>query len=149
MAPPPVYKANPEISDGTGRKQDQSQIILVLEALSLNRKISPTSLTATNLSSCHHHFSPRLLEKPPNFPAFKYLASLSSYLILPPYYNAGQCFIKKGFPGGSVVNNPPAKEEKQETSVGSLGREGPLEEELATHSNPLWIIPWTEKPGRL
>lgn len=71
MAPPPVYQANPEISDGTGRKQDHSQIIQMLEALSLSRKISPTGLTATNLSSCHHHFSPRLLQKSPNFPAFK------------------------------------------------------------------------------
>ena len=28
--------------------------------------------------------------------------------------------------------------------------EGPLEQEMATHSNILaWEIPWTEKPGRL
>ena len=32
--------------------------------------------------------------------------------------------------------------------VQSLGREGPLEEEMATHSSHLaWKIPWTEKPG--
>ena len=32
----------------------------------------------------------------------------------------------------------------------SLGREDPLEKEMATHSNILaWEIPWTEKPGRL
>ena len=31
-----------------------------------------------------------------------------------------------------------------------LGREGPLEEEMATHSSILaWEIPWTEEPGRL
>ena len=39
-----------------------------------------------------------------------------------------------GFPGGSVVKNPPAK---QESWVRSLGREGGLEEEMATHSSIL------------
>jgi len=34
--------------------------------------------------------------------------------------------------------------------VQSLGREDPLEEEIATHSSILaWRIPWTEEPGRL
>ena len=34
--------------------------------------------------------------------------------------------------------------------LGSLGREDPLEEGMATHSNILaWRIPWTEEPGRL
>ena len=55
-----------------------------------------------------------------------------------------------GFPGGSVVKNPPAKQELQETKVGSLGWEDPLEEGMATHSSILaWRIPWTEEPGRL
>ena len=37
-----------------------------------------------------------------------------------------------------------------ETRVQSLGREDPLENEMATHSSTLaWIIPWTEEPGRL
>ena len=37
-----------------------------------------------------------------------------------------------------------------ETWVQSLGREDPLEKEMATHSGTLaWRIPWTEKPGRL
>ena len=36
------------------------------------------------------------------------------------------------------------------TLVRSLGREDPLEKEMATHSSILaWRIPWTEKPGRL
>ena len=52
-----------------------------------------------------------------------------------------------GFPGGSVVKNPPAK---QKVQVQSLGLEDPLEKEIATHSCILvWEIPWTEKPGRL
>ena len=38
----------------------------------------------------------------------------------------------------------------QETWVQSLGREDPLEKEMATHSSTLaWKIPWTEKPRRL
>ena len=37
----------------------------------------------------------------------------------------------------------------RETRVQSLGREDPLEKEMATHSSTLvWKIPWTEKPGR-
>ena len=38
----------------------------------------------------------------------------------------------------------------QKTQVQSLGREDPLEEEMATHSSILaWEIPWTEEPGGL
>ena len=36
------------------------------------------------------------------------------------------------------------------TQVRYLGREDPLEKEMATHSSILaWRIPWTEEPGRL
>ena len=37
----------------------------------------------------------------------------------------------------------------QETQVRSLGREDPLEKEMATHSSIAWRSPWTEEPGRL
>ena len=38
----------------------------------------------------------------------------------------------------------------RETQVRSLGREDPLEKEMATHSSILaWKIPRTEEPGRL
>ena len=38
----------------------------------------------------------------------------------------------------------------QETRVRFLGREDPLEKEMATHSSILaWKIPWTEEPGGL
>ena len=38
----------------------------------------------------------------------------------------------------------------QETQVQSLGREDPLEKEMATHCSILaWEIPWTEEPGGL
>ena len=45
------------------------------------------------------------------------------------------------------VKNLPAM---QETWVLFLGREDPLEKEMAIHSSILaWKIPWTEEPGRL
>ena len=38
----------------------------------------------------------------------------------------------------------------RETQVWSLGKEDPLEKEMATHSSTLaWKIPWMEEPGRL
>ena len=38
----------------------------------------------------------------------------------------------------------------RETWVRSLGREDPLEKEMAIHSSTLaWKIPWTEEPDRL
>ena len=38
----------------------------------------------------------------------------------------------------------------QETWARSLGRENPLEEDMATHSSILaWKIPWTKEPGGL
>ena len=37
-----------------------------------------------------------------------------------------------------------------ETQIQFLGREDPLEKEMATHSSILaWRISWTEEPGRL
>ena len=56
-----------------------------------------------------------------------------------------------GFPGGSVVRNPPAMQEMQETWAQSLGQEDPLEEGMTTHSKDslAWRIPWTEEPGGL
>ena len=38
----------------------------------------------------------------------------------------------------------------RETRVQSLGREDPLEKEMAIHSSTIaWKISWTEEPGRL
>ena len=52
-----------------------------------------------------------------------------------------------GFPGASVVKNPPAV---QDMRVPSLGQEAPLEKEMAMHSSILVRkIPWTEEPGGL
>ena len=53
---------------------------------------------------------------------------------------------KWGFPGGSLMKNPPAM---PEMCVRSLGQEDPLEQEMATHSSILaWEIPWTERAQR-
>ena len=61
------------------------------------------------------------------------------------YYN-GICGVW-GFPGDSVVKNPPVQ---QEMWIQSLVWEDPLEKEMATYSSILaWEIPWTEEPGGL
>ena len=56
----------------------------------------------------------------------------------------------RGFPGGTLIKNPPANAGDARDSVRYLGREDPLEEEMTAHSSILaWKIPWTEKPGGL
>ena len=55
-----------------------------------------------------------------------------------------QLYINSSFSDGSVVKNPLAMQETQETQVRSLGGEDPLEKEMATHTSILvWRIPWT------
>ena len=54
--------------------------------------------------------------------------------------------MNKGLPSGSVVKNLPANAGAAGDEVQSLGREDPLEKEIATHS---WRILWTEEPGQL
>ena len=55
-----------------------------------------------------------------------------------------------GFPGGSVVKNPPANPGDTGDVVWCLGQEGHLEDEIATYSSILsWEIPWTQEPGGL
>ena len=51
------------------------------------------------------------------------------------------------FPGGSEVKASACNVGDQGSS---LGREDPLEKEMATHSSTCaWRIPWIEEPGRL
>ena len=54
-------------------------------------------------------------------------------------------------PHEAAVKNPSVIQETQEMQVWSLGREDPLEEEMASHSSILaWkILSRTEKPGEL
>ena len=52
--------------------------------------------------------------------------------------------------GASLVAQGLVMQEPQEMGVRSLGREDPLEKDMATHSNILaWRISWTEEPGGL
>ena len=52
-----------------------------------------------------------------------------------------------GFPGSS---DSKASAYNAETQVRSLGREDPLEKEMASHSSTLaWKIPWAEELDRL
>ena len=55
-------------------------------------------------------------------------------LIVDFWTNKGKLLAMLGFPGGSVVKNPPAKQEMQ---VWTLDWEDPLEEEMAAHSSIL------------
>ena len=49
-----------------------------------------------------------------------------------------------------MVKNPPANAGDARDMGSTLGQEGPLEKEMATHSCILaWKVPWTEEPGRL
>ena len=55
-----------------------------------------------------------------------------------------------GFSNGSAVKNLPVMQKTKETQVRSLGREDPLEKEMAIHASILaWEVPWTEEPGGL
>ena len=93
--------------------------VSTLILLRIHSQLLNMNIALSNYSTCH-------------------LFPLSVYYSL--HYN-------RGFPGISVVKNPPAK---QEMPVRSLGQEDPLEKEKATHSSVLaWRIPWTEEPGGL
>ena len=56
------------------------------------------------------------------------------------------CFVREGFPHGSVVKNP----QMPETQVRSLGQEDSLEKEIPTHFSILaWRLPRSEEPDWL
>ena len=56
-------------------------------------------------------------------------------------------YAVKGFPGSSVVKNPPAN--GRECWFNPWEKEDPLEKKMATHSSILaWENPWTEEHGR-
>ena len=70
-----------------------------------------------------------------------YLQLLKFFLPFQPSYK------NKSTPGGANGKETPLlMQETHETRVSSLGREDPLEKEMATHSSILaWKIPWTEE----
>ena len=54
-----------------------------------------------------------------------------------------------GTPGGTMVKKSAYQSRRCKRCKWPLGREDPLEKEMATHSSILaWQIPWTEEPGR-
>ena len=63
---------------------------------------------------------------------------INTYVYLIPIYRPIRASLVKSLPA------------MQKTRVQSLGREDPLEKEMANHSSTLtWKIPLTEEPGRL
>ena len=76
-------------------------------------------------------------------------SQINEYMLLFFFFNGEkfQIQVEKASLMVQMVKNLPAMWESQ---VPSLGRENPLEKEMATHSiTPDWKIPWTEEPGRL
>ena len=61
--------------------------------------------------------------------------------------------VPQGFvraPSSLVAQTVKCLPPRWETEIRSLGQEGPLEKDMATHYNILaWEIPWTEEPGGL
>ena len=59
-------------------------------------------------------------------------------------------YVFMGFQGVTSGKEPTCQCRRHETQVGSLGREDPLEEGMATYSSiPDGSIPWTEESGGL
>ena len=104
-----------------------------------------------NVSTTRTPVLPFYKHPTPTFPSFPPFLS-SSFLEL--FISAAQQSDSATHLGASqvalVVKNLPASAETQETQLRSLGREDPLEEEMATHSSiRAWEIPQTEEPGGL
>ena len=60
------------------------------------------------------------------------------------------CFISKCEQVSLVAQMVKHLPAMRESRVLSLGRQDPLEKEMASHSSTFaWKIPWTEEPGRL
>ena len=64
--------------------------------------------------------------------------------------NENKWLISASFPASLVAQMVKSLPAMWKTWVWFLGREDPLEKEMATYSSILaWRIPWTEEPGRL
>ena len=73
------------------------------------------------------------------------LSSLSNYI-----KTIWQNYSQQGGGPSQVAQMVKCLPAMQKTRVQSLGREDPLEKEMATHSSILaWEIPWTEEPSGL
>ena len=68
------------------------------------------------------------------------------------FQSYGHCWVAASFIGWAslVAQRVKRLPTMWETWVQSLGREDPLEKEMATHSSTVaWKTPWTEKPDML
>ena len=75
--------------------------------------------------------------------------SLGSMLSVPTFNRESEVWIQR-WRASLVAQRLKHLPGMLETWVWSLGREDPLEKEMATHSSTLaWRIPWREEPGRL
>ena len=64
--------------------------------------------------------------------------------------NRNYIYLKIAYWASRVAQRVKHLSAMRDTGVQSLGREDPLEKEMATHSSILaWRIPWTEEPGGL
>ena len=73
------------------------------------------------------------------------MQTISENLVSFIHFTCTFLILSLGFPGGSEVKVSACM---QETQVQSLGQEGPLEKEMATHSSILaWEISWTAEPA--
>ena len=84
-------------------------------------------------------------------PCDRHVALVQVHELAPVTHTLFLNFLPASHLGASLVaqavKNPPAV---QETRLPSLGREDPLEKEMATPSSTLaWRIPWMEEPGGL
>ena len=73
-------------------------------------------------------------------------STFNPYLYFPLVFAFKPVYLRASVVVQTVKNLPVV----QGTWVQSLGREDPLEKEMATQSSILaWRIPWREEPGRL
>ena len=105
-------------------------------------ELSHPDLSKASSKVHHKHHSPgqpSWSHHPPTGPLCHFLKQLYFFIWL--YQVSGTSLVAQRLKGLPAM---------RETRVRSLGREDPLEKEMATHSSILaWRIPWTEEPGGL
>ena len=119
--------------------RDQSSLTRDRTSVPCIRRHILNHWTTGEVLPLQHFLTPRLLSL--HVSPLLTVSSLPLFILM----SMLPCF--GGFPGGSVIKNPPAV---QDMRVQSLGGEDPLEEGMATHSSiPAWRIPGTEEPDGL
>ena len=125
------------------------QLTLILQFLSCLLLCSNEPSVYAGVLECYRP-KPSLSALPNSF-TYMCIISFGTYYILLAIFLLLYIWIPLGYPVGSSGKEPICLlQEIQETWVQFLGREDPLEKEIATHSSILARrIPWTEEPGRL